>query len=39
MLSSMRFGFGGHAEGSEPIDPNQSPKTCRAAPAGPHTAH
>jgi 6-phosphogluconate dehydrogenase len=39
MLSAMRFGFGGHAEGSEPIDPNQSPKTCRAAPAGPHTAH
>jgi 6-phosphogluconate dehydrogenase len=29
MLSAMRFGFGGHVEGSEPIDPE--PKTRKAA--------
>jgi 6-phosphogluconate dehydrogenase len=26
MLSAMRFGFGGHVEGSEPIDPEPKPK-------------
>jgi 6-phosphogluconate dehydrogenase len=26
MLSAMRFGFGGHIEGSEPIDPESKPK-------------
>jgi 6-phosphogluconate dehydrogenase len=26
MLSAMRFGFGGHVEGSEPIDPETKPK-------------
>jgi 6-phosphogluconate dehydrogenase len=26
MLSAMRFGFGGHIEGKEPIDPEPSPK-------------
>jgi len=25
MLSAMRFGFGGHVEGAEPIDPRQTP--------------
>ena len=24
MLSAMRFGFGGHVEGQEPIDPERS---------------
>jgi 6-phosphogluconate dehydrogenase len=38
MLSAMRFGFGGHVEGQEPIDPQPKPasgqaqaKTTRAA--------
>ena len=26
MLSAMRFGFGGHVEGQEPIDPEPRPK-------------
>src|ERR1700688_617594 len=26
MLSAMRFGFGGHVEGAEPIDPEPKPK-------------
>jgi 6-phosphogluconate dehydrogenase len=26
MLSAMRFGFGGHIEGKEPIDPEPSTK-------------
>jgi 6-phosphogluconate dehydrogenase len=26
MLSAMRFGFGGHIEGNEPIDPQSKPK-------------
>jgi 6-phosphogluconate dehydrogenase len=26
VLSAMRFGFGGHIEGQEPIDPEQKPK-------------
>ena len=26
MLSAMRFGFGGHVEGQEPIDPEPKPK-------------
>jgi 6-phosphogluconate dehydrogenase len=30
MLSAMRFGFGGHVEGAEPIDPKPTPE----APAG-----
>jgi 6-phosphogluconate dehydrogenase len=25
MLSAMRFGFGGHVEGQEPIDPQTNP--------------
>jgi 6-phosphogluconate dehydrogenase len=34
VLSAMRFGFGGHVEGSEPIDPEPKPKDLRAGPAG-----
>jgi 6-phosphogluconate dehydrogenase len=26
MLSAMRFGFGGHVEGQEPVDPEPKPK-------------
>jgi 6-phosphogluconate dehydrogenase len=26
MLSAMRFGFGGHVEGAEPIDPQPKPR-------------
>jgi 6-phosphogluconate dehydrogenase len=33
MLSAMRFGFGGHIEGAEPIDPEPKPE-----PAG-HPTH
>jgi 6-phosphogluconate dehydrogenase len=34
MLSAMRFGFGGHIEGQEPIDPEPKPKdSLRQAPA------
>jgi 6-phosphogluconate dehydrogenase len=29
MLSAMRFGFGGHIEGKEPIDPEPSAKETR----------
>ena len=38
MLSAMRFGFGGHAEGSEPIDPKPKPKDLQGRSAGPHAA-
>jgi 6-phosphogluconate dehydrogenase len=31
MLSAMRFGFGGHVEGQEPIDPE--PEAAPPAPA------
>jgi len=31
MLSAMRFGFGGHVEGSEPADPEPKPKGQAAA--------
>jgi 6-phosphogluconate dehydrogenase len=30
MLSAMRFGFGGHIEGMEPIDPQSKPKDAQA---------
>jgi len=33
MLSAMRFGFGGHVEGTEPIDPQKKPKVSRDAGA------
>ncbi len=29
LLSAMRFGFGGHVEGQEPIDPEPKPKDAR----------
>jgi 6-phosphogluconate dehydrogenase len=35
LLSAMRFGFGGHIEGKEPIDLQRKPAESRAAP---HTA-
>ena len=31
MLSAMRFGFGGHVEGAEPIDPQPKPHEQRYA--------
>jgi len=31
MLSAMRFGFGGHVEGAEPIDPQPKPHEVRYA--------
>jgi 6-phosphogluconate dehydrogenase len=31
MLSAMRFGFGGHLEGQEPIDPQPKPHTLQTA--------
>jgi 6-phosphogluconate dehydrogenase len=31
MLSAMRFGFGGHVEGAEPIDPAPKPQSTRHA--------
>jgi 6-phosphogluconate dehydrogenase len=31
MLSAMRFGFGGHVEGAEPIDPQPKPQEARRA--------
>ncbi|MGD0142920.1 MAG: phosphogluconate dehydrogenase (NAD(+)-dependent, decarboxylating) [Rhizomicrobium sp.] len=33
ILSAMRFGFGGHIEGSEPIDPKPKPEEMQAHPA------
>ena len=33
MLSAMRFGFGGHIEGNEPIDPEPKPKGSMAQDA------
>ena len=30
LLSAMRFGFGGHVEGQESIDPSQSEKIARS---------
>ena len=34
MLSAMRFGFGGHVEGQEPIDPEPKPKEFAASHGG-----
>jgi 6-phosphogluconate dehydrogenase len=36
MLSAMRFGFGGHIEGKEPIDPQSKPKEPQGRSATPH---
>jgi 6-phosphogluconate dehydrogenase len=33
MLSAMRFGFGGHIEGNEPIDPEPKPKELQGQSA------
>ena len=33
MLSAMRFGFGGHIEGNEPIDPESKPKESQGGSA------
>ena len=33
MLSAMRFGFGGHVEGQEPIDPEPKPDEAQGLPA------
>jgi 6-phosphogluconate dehydrogenase len=33
MLSAMRFGFGGHVEGQEPIDPEPKPKHSQGSAA------
>ena len=33
LLSAMRFGFGGHIEGSEPIDPEAEPTGSQGHPA------
>jgi len=38
ILSAMRFGFGGHVEGSEPIDPEPRPKDVESHSAGRHAA-
>jgi len=38
VLSAMRFGFGGHVEGNEPIDPEPKPKNVQSRPAGQHAA-
>jgi len=38
MLSAMRFGFGGHVEGQEPIDPEPKPKALQGHPAAQHAA-
>jgi len=38
MLSAMRFGFGGHVEGQEPIDPEPKPKDSQGHAAAQHAA-
>jgi 6-phosphogluconate dehydrogenase len=38
MLSAMRFGFGGHVEGQEPIDPQPKPAQQRDAARTPIAA-
>jgi 6-phosphogluconate dehydrogenase len=38
ILSAMRLGFGGHVEGSEPIDPEPKPKDAQSHTAGRHAA-
>ena len=38
MLSAMRFGFGGHIEGQEPIDPEPKPKEFQDRLATQHAA-
>src|ERR1700728_375049 len=38
MLSAMRFGFGGHVEGQEPIDPEPKPRDSQRHSAAQHAA-
>jgi 6-phosphogluconate dehydrogenase len=38
LLSAMRFGFGGHVEGQEPIDPKPKPKDSQHHSASQHAA-
>jgi 6-phosphogluconate dehydrogenase len=38
ILSAMRFGFGGHVEGHEPIDPEPNPKESQRHSAALHAA-
>jgi 6-phosphogluconate dehydrogenase len=38
MLSAMRFGFGGHIEGKEPINPESKPKVSQGRAATQHAA-
>jgi 6-phosphogluconate dehydrogenase len=38
MLSAMRFGFGGHIEGKEPIDPESKPKESQGRSSTQHAA-
>jgi 6-phosphogluconate dehydrogenase len=38
MLSAMRFGFGGHVEGKEPIDPEPASQATNRATRGKHAA-
>ena len=38
MLSAMRFGFGGHIEGNESIDPEPIPKTPQDHPMAQNAA-
>jgi 6-phosphogluconate dehydrogenase len=38
MLSAMRFGFGGHVEGQEPIDPEPKPEDLQRQSAAQHAA-
>jgi 6-phosphogluconate dehydrogenase len=38
LLSAMRFGFGGHVEGNEPIDPEPKPAKSRVRRATPNAA-
>jgi 6-phosphogluconate dehydrogenase len=37
MLSAMRFGFGGHIEGNEPIDPEPMPAESQGHSAAQNT--
>ena len=39
MLSAMRFGFGGHVEGAEPIDAKPAPPLARPPTAGDAVQH
>ena len=38
MLSAMRFGFGGHVEGKEPIDPEPTSRVPDGATRAKHAA-